>query len=72
MTPDEHFIIDRLPACSRIHVATGFSGHGFKFASAIGEALAERITLGASRLDLSPFSMGRFGGLDRASAEGPS
>ncbi|SDI66148.1 sarcosine oxidase/N-methyl-L-tryptophan oxidase [Paraburkholderia phenazinium] len=62
VTPDEHFIIDRLPACSHVHVATGFSGHGFKFASAIGEALAERITQGASRLDLSLFSLGRFDG----------
>lgn len=60
VTPDEHFIIDRLPASSHVHVATGFSGHGFKFASAIGEALAERITQGTSRLDLSPFSLGRF------------
>lgn len=63
VTPDEHFIIDRLPACSNVHIATGFSGHGFKFASAIGEALAEQITQGASRLDLAPFSSRRFAGL---------
>nr|WKF59245.1 Monomeric sarcosine oxidase [Paraburkholderia busanensis] len=62
VTPDEHFIIDQLPVCPHVYLATGFSGHGFKFASAIGEALAERITQGASRLDISVFSLGRFGG----------
>ncbi|RAS20435.1 N-methyl-L-tryptophan oxidase [Paraburkholderia bryophila] len=62
VTPDEHFIIDQLPACSHVYMATGFSGHGFKFASAVGEALAERITQGTSRFDLSPFALGRFAG----------
>jgi sarcosine oxidase/N-methyl-L-tryptophan oxidase len=60
MTPDTHFIIDRVPACPNVHVATGFSGHGFKFASAIGEALAERVTQGTSRIDLSMFAHRRF------------
>jgi N-methyl-L-tryptophan oxidase len=62
VTPDEHFIIDTVPACPNVHVATGFSGHGFKFASAIGEALAERVTQGASHADLSHFSYVRFAG----------
>ncbi|SDD30571.1 N-methyl-L-tryptophan oxidase [Paraburkholderia lycopersici] len=60
MTPDTHFIIDRVPACPNVHLATGFSGHGFKFASAIGEALAERITQGESRIDLAMFARRRF------------
>jgi N-methyl-L-tryptophan oxidase len=60
VTPDTDFIIDRIPACPKVHVATGFSGHGFKFASAIGEALAERIVKGESRVDLSMFSCERF------------
>jgi N-methyl-L-tryptophan oxidase len=60
VTPDAHFIIDRVPTCPNVHVATGFSGHGFKFASAIGEALAERITRGESRLDLALFARKRF------------
>ena len=33
-TPDEDFVIDRR---DRVVVATGFSGHGFKFAPAIGQ-----------------------------------
>lgn len=61
VTPDEHFIVDRAAACPRVHIATGFSGHGFKFASSIGEALAQRIVSGESRLDLSLFGLARFG-----------
>lgn len=40
-TPSEDFVLDRLPADARITVGAGFSGHGFKFAPLIGEALAE-------------------------------
>lgn len=41
MTPDDHFIIDRHPSSRDIVYATGFSGHGFKFAPVIGELLAD-------------------------------
>jgi sarcosine oxidase len=41
MTPDEHFLIDRHPKNSRIVFAAGFSGHGFKFSSVIGEILSD-------------------------------
>ncbi len=44
MSPDEHFILDRHPDSSRIVFAAGLSGHGFKFASALGEALASMVT----------------------------
>lgn len=37
MTPDHHFVVDRHPAHANVVVACGFSGHGFKFAPAIGE-----------------------------------
>jgi sarcosine oxidase len=37
-TPDEDFVVD---ASGPIVVATGFSGHGFKFAPVIGEMLAD-------------------------------
>jgi sarcosine oxidase len=40
-SPDEHFIIDHLPGSPDITVAAGFSGHGFKFASVVGEILAD-------------------------------
>lgn len=43
-TPDEHFIIDRHPEAGQVIVASPCSGHGFKFASVIGEILAEMAT----------------------------
>lgn len=49
MTPDEHFIVDR---DEHLVYAAGFSGHGFKFAPVIGEALAELALTGRTTLDL--------------------
>jgi len=60
MTPDEDFLIDRIPGQDRIIVASPCSGHGFKFAPAIGEALAELATTGRTKSDLSRFRIGRF------------
>jgi sarcosine oxidase len=59
MTRDEHFIVDTLPGQEEIIVASPCSGHGYKFASAMGEILADLATIGASRFDLSPFSITR-------------
>lgn len=42
-TPDKHFIIDRHPENCRVMIAGGFSGHGFKYASIIGEILSQMI-----------------------------
>jgi sarcosine oxidase len=59
-SPDEHFIIDKHPADPRVIVAAGFSGHGFKFASVVGEVLADMVEEGQSaRFDLELFSMSR-------------
>ncbi len=54
-TPDEHFWIDRHPAHSQVIIASPCSGHGFKFASAIGEILSDLATDGKSRFDLGLF-----------------
>jgi sarcosine oxidase len=59
-TQDEHFIIDSLPQMPQIIVASPCSGHGFKFASAIGEILADLATQGESRFNLDLFKIGRF------------
>ena len=59
-TPDEHFVIDTLPGAPEVVVASPCSGHGFKFASVIGEALADLAKKGSSKLDLSLFDMKRF------------
>jgi sarcosine oxidase len=40
-TPDENFILDLLPGYDDVVIATGFSGHGFKFASVVGEIMAD-------------------------------
>lgn len=43
-SPDGHFILGPHPAQPNTTIATGFSGHGFKFASVIGETLADLAT----------------------------
>lgn len=60
VTPDEDFIIDSVPGVPQAVFASCCSGHGFKFASAIGEILADLSDSGRSRFDLAPFSLARF------------
>lgn len=60
LTPDEDFVIDVHPNYPNIAFAGGFSGHGFKFASAVGEALKDLVTLGETKVDLQAFSLSRF------------
>ena len=60
MAPDGDFIIDRLSECPQIIVASPCSGHGFKFAPAIGEILGDLVTAGESRHDITRFSLERF------------
>ncbi len=59
-TPDGDFVIDRSPLDPRVILASPCSGHGFKFAPAIGEALADLVLDREPVLDLSPFSLARF------------
>lgn len=59
-TPDEHFILDTLPDHPQITVGAGFSGHGFKFASAIGEVLADLALERSPGHDLGLFRLSRF------------
>jgi len=61
-TPDGHFIIDRLPEQPEVIVVSACSGHGYKFASVIGEIVADLGVSGQSRFDLSMFRLGRFAG----------
>jgi sarcosine oxidase len=58
---DFGFIVDRHPDRERVFVASPCSGHGFKHAPAVGEALVEWALEGRSRLDLSAFSLTRIG-----------
>lgn len=50
-TPDEHFLIDTHPSFPNVVYACGFSGHGFKFASVVGEILADLATTGQATPD---------------------
>ena len=59
-TPDEHFLIDALPGAPNVYVAAGFSGHGFKFSSVVGEILADLSTRGETGHDISLFLVDRF------------
>jgi sarcosine oxidase len=60
-TPDEHFIVDTLPGHPQVVVASPCSGHGFKFASVMGEVLVDLAMNSESRHDLSLFKLSRFG-----------
>lgn len=59
-TPDGHFLIDRLPGLEQVLLVSCCSGHGFKFAPAIGELVTDLLTQGAGGFDISPFSLSRF------------
>ena len=59
-TPDAHFLIDFHPDHPHVLIASPCSGHGFKFASAIGEVLADLLIEGRSRFDLGLFRRARL------------
>ncbi len=59
-TPDENFIIDNHPSNNNVIIASGFSGHGFKFASVIGEVVADMALEKTPEFNLSLFAIDRF------------
>jgi len=59
-SPDGHFILDRHPEMPQVSFAAGFSGHGYKFASVIGEIMADLAEHGKSRHDIGFFRLDRF------------
>ena len=59
-SPDHHFVIDRHPHDDRVIVACGFSGHGFKFASVVGEALADLALEQRTALPIGFLGLERF------------
>lgn len=58
---DGHFIIDLHPDDDRVVIACGFSGHGFKFASVMGEALSDLVEKGKTDLPIGFLGLSRFG-----------
>ncbi len=61
-TPDEAFILDAHPADPRVLMVSPCSGHGFKFAPALGEIAADLAEAKQPRFDLAPFRLSRFVG----------
>jgi len=60
-TPDENFIIDHLPGYDGgVTIACGFSGHGFKFVSVVGEILADLSMKGKTELPVGFLGLKRF------------
>ncbi|MYD11496.1 MAG: N-methyl-L-tryptophan oxidase [Chloroflexi bacterium] len=59
-TPDEHFVLDTLPGAPQVSVAAGFSGHGFKMASVIGEVMADLAQHGGTRHDIALHRLARL------------
>jgi sarcosine oxidase len=59
-TPDQHFVIGPHPHHPQVVIASPCSGHGFKFASVIGEVLADLALDGATRHPIGLFDIERF------------
>ena len=60
--PDGHFIVDTYPGLPQVILASPCSGHGFKFASVVGQLIADMATDRPPEFDLSMFSLDRFSG----------
>jgi sarcosine oxidase len=58
-SPDGHFIVDRHPDFENVCFAAGFSGHGFKFAPIIGQALADLSLDGSTPLPIDFLRLAR-------------
>jgi sarcosine oxidase len=60
-SPDQNFILDYLPDHDKdVVIATGFSGHGFKFASVVGEIMADLAMKGSTALPIGFLNAKRF------------
>jgi sarcosine oxidase len=64
-TPDEHFVISTHPKYPQVAIAAGFSGHGYKFCSVVGEILADLATEGETPHPIDLFSPARLVGAAR-------
>jgi sarcosine oxidase len=58
--PDHHFLLGLHPHHANVVIASPCSGHGYKFASVIGEVLADLATEGKSRHSIELFDVTRF------------
>ena len=58
--PDWNPIIGPVPGITGVHVAVGFSGHGFKLAPTVGESLAQQVLGNKPRVPIDMYDMTRF------------
>jgi len=60
-SPDQNFILDYLPGFDKdLAIAAGFSGHGFKFSSVVGEIMADLAMSGGTALPIGFLNARRF------------
>jgi sarcosine oxidase len=59
-SPDHHFIVDLHPDHPEVAFAAGFSGHGYKFCSVVGEIMADLVQRGETTHDIGLFRLNRF------------
>lgn len=59
-TPDSDFVISKHPAHPQVSIAAGFSGHGYKFCSVVGEVLADLTTEDETKHPIELFDPARF------------
>ena len=59
-TPDKHFVIDRHPEAENVVIVSACSGHGFKFAPAVGEIAADLALEGETQHPIEFLRIGRF------------
>lgn len=64
-TPDEHFVVSTHPEYPQVAIAAGFSGHGYKFCSVVGEILADLASEGETDHPIDLFSPTRLTGQAR-------
>ena len=59
-SPDDHFIVDRHPEHPQVALVAGLSGHGFKFAPVLAEAVCDLVLDRESELPIDFLSLARF------------
>ncbi len=60
ITPDWNPVLGPVPEVAGLHLAFGFSGHGFKLAPAVGLVLAQTALGHTADVDITPYCLGRF------------
>ena len=60
LTPDSNPVVSEIPNVKGLYCCSGFAGHGFMHAPAIGELMAELITKRKTSIDISSYDIDRF------------